>query len=290
MSTFGERLRQARESQGLSIAQVATETRILQQWVIALEEGAFDRLPGEVTTKGFIRNYSQFLGLSANDMLNTYRRERGGHDTIRIVPTSSLVVRRSYVLPSFFWVFFVTVALIGVTYVTFSAIGRIGTSQIAQQVATPDSTTPIPANLTEAIADETDRVSAAPDSSGDLLSNVSSSIASPSTVLPTPTLRPVAGMVLATPTPRSSSAQAPIVVEVRIAPEASGSWLRIQTDGTTAYEQIMRSGEQRVFRAQRRITIRAGNPTAVNVSVNGKPPEVIGTTPGKPVNWSWPPM
>lgn len=77
MSKFGERLRKARESQGLSLAQAAMETCILQQWLIALEEGAYDRFSNDVVAKGFIRNYAQFLGLPVQEMLDLYRRERG---------------------------------------------------------------------------------------------------------------------------------------------------------------------------------------------------------------------
>ena len=48
MSQLGERLREARESQGISLSQAAVETRILQRYLVALEDGDYQHLPGDV--------------------------------------------------------------------------------------------------------------------------------------------------------------------------------------------------------------------------------------------------
>jgi cytoskeleton protein RodZ len=290
MSKFGERLRKTRESLGLSLSQVATETRILQQWIVALEEGALDRLPNDVATRGFIRNYCQFLDLPSNEILDQYRRERGLGNPIQIVPTSSMVAKQSFVLPSFFGVFFVTMALIGITYAIFSIVGRIGTSQIAQrpEITVIDLTTPVPANLTEAFPNGKQEATEKLEEGTDLATTLTDGMPTPITIMPTPTLRPIAGMVGSTQSPRTATADS-LLVEVSIEPGASGSWIRIQTDDEIAYEQIMRSGERRVFEAKQRIQIRAGNQSVVNVSVNGMPAKKLGTVPGQPVNWTWPP-
>jgi hypothetical protein len=94
------------------------------------------------------------------------------------------------------------------------------------------------------------------------------------------------------PTPQpTATLEAPIVVEVTTLPgQGEGSWLRVRTDNVVAYEQIMAPGQRQVFTAQRQVNIRAGNPTFVQVSVNGLPPETLGQVPGEPVDWSWPPQ
>src|SRR5687767_6002829 len=131
MSELGARLRQARESQGLSLAQAATDTRILLQSLAALEEGAYQRLPSDVVIRGFIRNYAQYLGLPPDELIELYRRERGATDKIRVIPATHPPRTRSYVLPSFFGVFFVTVALVGMAYVLLNATGRFRDGTIA---------------------------------------------------------------------------------------------------------------------------------------------------------------
>ncbi|MBX0326791.1 DUF4115 domain-containing protein [Oscillochloris sp. ZM17-4] len=278
MSELGARLRQAREGQGLSLAQASVDTRILQQSLIALEEGAYQRLPGDVVIRGFIRNYAQYLALPADELIELYRRERGATDKIRIVPATNPPRSRSYVLPSFFGVFFVTVALIGLAYVTLNAIGRIGDGGIASVVTVePSATVPPPSPLPSPTAGRATAIAAAP-------------ISPATTPAPgTPTAGP-AGGVSFTAT-QTATASAPIIVELRIAALRGdeSSWVRVQSDGNTIYEGTMSSGQRQVFEAQRRILIRAGNPPAVLVTVNGLEQGPLGQVSGQPVNWPWPP-
>lgn len=293
MSQLGERLRQARENQGLSLAQAAAETRIRQQALQALEEGAFDKLPNDVVVKGFLRNYAQVLHLPVDEMLDMYRLERGGSQPIRVISAGSVPRLRLYVLPSFFGVFFVTIALVGLTYVALSALGKIQDEQVVSRATTtPTSIAPTPTMLSTASPeDRAPQVAVEPTAEA----TVSSEPLSLPTLPPQPSPR-AAGVASTprptrTPTPESTETpEAPIVLEVSILPgSGEGSWLRIIADGVTVYEQTMSHGERQIFLAQRQVQIRAGNPTFVQVSINGLPPETIGQVPGEPVDWSWPP-
>lgn len=318
MSTFGERLRETRESQGISLAQAAIETHILQQSLVALEEETFDRLPNDVVVKGFIRIYAQFLGLPPNEMVELYRQERNNTTTsIRVVPATNLARKRSYVLPGFFGVFFVTLALVGLTYVVLSATGDIGntarmTGQLQATTRVIPTPTPFPRLSPTALAEGGETIAADAASREDDEDNTHTLDTPPvpfdqPAPLPSPTPRLAAGGAAPTPTPTvpplapttavvatpvappSPTADVPMVVDVSIQPESADSWLRVTVDGTIMYEQIMYAGEREVFRVQRRIHIRAGNPPSVEVSINGSAPEPLGTVPGSPVNWSWPP-
>ncbi len=273
MSQLGEWLRQTREQQGISLAQAAVETRILQQWLIALEEGAFERLPNSVVTRGFLRNYAQYLGLSADELLELYRQERGISDPIRVVSTSNSIRPNFYVLPNFLGVFFVTIALVGLMYVVLSAFGRIGSRSDIDQT-----------HIAAGITGTTTTTTLAP-SDGDPVGMVVNEPEATPTSLPT--------IAAPTPTPMPSPSPtplAPIVIEVSIEPDAGESWLRVLTDGSIAYEQTMRGGEREVFLANREVFIRAGNPAVVQVNVNGRQRGTLGQSPGIPVNWYWPPQ
>ena len=72
----GEILRREREKQGLSIADVAGETSIRDVYLEAIEKGDYDALPGDVYAKGFIRNYSKFLQIDGDALLEQYDSER----------------------------------------------------------------------------------------------------------------------------------------------------------------------------------------------------------------------
>ncbi len=273
MSELGDRLRQVREGQGLSLAQAAADTRILQQSLIALEEGAYQRLPSDVVTRGFIRNYAGYLGLPADELVEIYRRERGVSDKIRIVPASTSPTRRAYVFPSFFGIFFVTIALVGLAYVALNAIGRIGDANIAV-APMPTATIPPPSPLPTAPLAATTLMPTQAIAGG--------------AATPLPETFPATSATNSAPTPTPA---APIVLEVSI-PSVRGneeSWLRVQADGNTVFEGIMRTGQTQIFQAQRRVAIRAGNPPDVQVVVNGLQQGVLGQNAGQPVNWSWPP-
>ena len=72
----GELLRQARERQKLSIKDVEQGTSIRSLYLEAIENGNYDKLPGEVYTKGFIKNYANFLKLDGNSFVRQYLDEK----------------------------------------------------------------------------------------------------------------------------------------------------------------------------------------------------------------------
>lgn len=72
MNELGHILREAREARGLTLAEVESETRINARFLAALEEGEYETLPTPVHVRGFLRNYSRFLGLDPQPLLDRY--------------------------------------------------------------------------------------------------------------------------------------------------------------------------------------------------------------------------
>lgn len=66
--TVGAVLRAEREKRGLSIDNVASRLKILPRQIKALESGDVSSLPHMAYTKGFIRSYASFLGMSKEDL------------------------------------------------------------------------------------------------------------------------------------------------------------------------------------------------------------------------------
>lgn len=73
---LGDILRREREKQGLSIQDVSNETSIRNVYIEAIEKGDYDSLPGDVYTKGFIRNYARALNIDSDSLLQQYNSER----------------------------------------------------------------------------------------------------------------------------------------------------------------------------------------------------------------------
>lgn len=61
----GYTLRQERERQNLSISDIEQGTSIRAVYIEAIENGEYDKLPGAIYTKGFIKNYAKFLEMDA---------------------------------------------------------------------------------------------------------------------------------------------------------------------------------------------------------------------------------
>lgn len=72
-ATTGPILRERREAMGVTLAEAEVATRIRQKYLAALESDEWDLLPGEVVGRGFLRNYSTYLGLEPTEMIERRR-------------------------------------------------------------------------------------------------------------------------------------------------------------------------------------------------------------------------
>ena len=84
MKDIGNYLKEKRETQGISLAEVERDLKIRRKYLIALEEGNIDIIPGKAYIVGYLRNYSKYLGIdeeNINNIIQTYRNiERRKHE------------------------------------------------------------------------------------------------------------------------------------------------------------------------------------------------------------------
>jgi cytoskeletal protein RodZ len=67
--TVGEKLRQARHNRQLEIAPIAKRLNIRPEYLLAMEDERFDRLPAGLYGKNFLKEYALFLGLKPQELL-----------------------------------------------------------------------------------------------------------------------------------------------------------------------------------------------------------------------------
>ena len=119
MSSFGEELRRERELREISLREIAEATKISLRYLDALERNDFRHLPGGVFNKGFVRAYSQFIGIDPEGMVNAYLLElksqesrslegkgdggRGGAPGGRVSPREATERRTRFVAPQRLW-------------------------------------------------------------------------------------------------------------------------------------------------------------------------------------------
>jgi flagellar biosynthesis protein FlhG len=70
----GALLKRVRESQGILLEEIGRTTKISMAHLRAIEEDAFENLPAEVYTRGFVGQVAQLLRLDATQATRTYIR------------------------------------------------------------------------------------------------------------------------------------------------------------------------------------------------------------------------
>ena len=88
---MSSKLKEAREAAGYSIDYVAEKLNIRKQYLLALEEGNYDIIPGKVYTEGYKKMYYEFLGINPQN-------ERGDElETTQVLNSSEIpVVTKKY--------------------------------------------------------------------------------------------------------------------------------------------------------------------------------------------------
>jgi len=228
---IGERLRNAREAKGLTLAVAETLTRIRATYLAALEEEQFDRLPGAAYARGYLRTYALALGLDPDDLMEAYPGAFSQpHEPIfTSLPTPSLTRR-------------IALYAGGAILLVIAVLGLIGYQQLhqfAQPVPKPaPPSTSEPAHPAEEPA-------------------------------PSPASPPLAGAVQpAAPAARAAIPGGGVELTVQA---TGPCWLLVSADGEEVFKGTVNAGDVRVWRARERVTVRVGNNEAVSVLVNGQP-------------------
>ena len=70
--TAGDILQQERQRLGLDEKEVADQLHITMHYVNALESNSYEKLPGAVFAKGYLKSYALLLGLDVEDLMSRY--------------------------------------------------------------------------------------------------------------------------------------------------------------------------------------------------------------------------
>ncbi|QHD03007.1 Cro/Cl family transcriptional regulator [Pseudomonas sp. S04] len=308
----GETLRQGRESNGWSLAEVAVKLNLTVISLGNLEAGAFDKLPGHTFARGYIRTYAKLLGMDQAVLVQQFDQHTGtdaqgsnvhslgrieepsriSHTILRIV---SLLLLIAVVGGGFVWwqdqTSLRTKDLIGLNPEHVEVEGADGTTQIhpldepedqAVVQAQTESTTPLalPEGASEAPAAQTTQVPAA-------------TPAAPVVATPVTPAAPVAPVAPVAPEPVVSAPVAPAVpAPVATAPVAGSGQVRIQYvsdcwtqvsdgNGKVLFSGLKRKGETVDVSGKPPFAVRLGFARGAQVSYNGQAVDVAPFTSGE---------
>jgi cytoskeleton protein RodZ len=248
----GTTLRIARERRGLTIAQLASTTKIPATVLQAIDDNAFDRVPGGIFVRGFIRTYAREVGLDPR----TYAREVG------LDPEEMVAQFRAETAE-------VAPAAAGVDATGVEAIDE----EIGHLPIDPDLSGSRPgwgyALIVAALI-------------VGVVSFNRSNAAEPRSASPVAAEAPI----------ESDAVDASAVEPNAIATSGGGlhfeiharaeCWVRAVADGKTVLERLLLPGERVTADAQHDLVLRVGDPAALTYSINGRPGSALGAA-GMPV-------
>ena len=245
MGSFGERLRREREMRGITLEEIADSTKIGTRSLRALEQEDFDKLPGGIFNKGFVRAYARYLGIDEEQAVTDFLAAAGEPEPPlpNPSPTEKFAAYRS---TSGGWV--VALALAALAAGGYAAwrlnlwpFASYAARQSAPPVQPPAATAP-------------------PSSSG----GAGKRPAEPSSTVASP--------AAASSEPGPASGQNPAAagqVFVLLVRAKQDSWVSITADGRVVMEGTLLAGETREVRATKSVVLKLGNAAGVEVSHNG---------------------
>jgi cytoskeleton protein RodZ len=136
---LGEFLRRERELRHISLDDVAERTKISRRYLEAIEEGRYERLPGETFVRGFIRSYAQSVGLDPEDALLIYTHSRMMREAEALRTERPSPAKCAWTERSLLWLLVAGVVMVGGVLV--SAIGLLDRSSLPPWSSSPRSET-----------------------------------------------------------------------------------------------------------------------------------------------------
>src|SRR5215813_15302876 len=77
--SFGELLKRERELREISLNELTVATRVAPKFLEALENEDWEKLPGGVFNRGFVRSIARYLGLDEEAFLAEYDLAHNAH-------------------------------------------------------------------------------------------------------------------------------------------------------------------------------------------------------------------
>src|SRR5581483_9849303 len=99
MTSIGECLRRERLRRNLQLEQISNELKISARMLAAIEAEDFEKLPGGVFTKNFVRQYAHVLGLDEEELASEVERVIHPPEAATEAPRSERTERLGIPLP-----------------------------------------------------------------------------------------------------------------------------------------------------------------------------------------------
>ncbi len=284
MESLSDYLKQARKKKGLSLENVASQTRIPERHLQALEAEDFANLPAKVFVKGFVRSYAKVLGVDEEEALQLFLRTSGTfyeqqqpdqsqpHVQVKLDAAPRPTINWSLVIGAL-----VLIAIGGIWY----GLPNHQESPIA--LTEPES--PIPTEPTEQPVPPTPLPSV-DITTGNPVDSPSIPPDPPKPASPPPTPNPIppitAKPILSIPPPATEEESAEEESHALEIEATQLTWVVVQSDDQIPNEALLQPGQRITWKAHEQFQLTLGNAAGVVIRLNGQPQGPFGK-PGQVV-------
>jgi len=94
---LGEILKEKREGLGLDLKEVAHNLRIQSEYLKAIENNDLEKLPPDVYTRAYIREYARFLNVDSGSLLDEYTKQQMSAHAV--IQTEHPPVQKKFAFP-----------------------------------------------------------------------------------------------------------------------------------------------------------------------------------------------
>jgi cytoskeletal protein RodZ len=260
MTNFGASLKQARESKGISLDQIAAETRISTRFLSAIENEEFHLLPGGIFNRGFVRAFAEKVGLDADQAVADYERlaEVRPLEVVSAPEPAPARKKDRHLYPIAFGALALVIVIF---YVVTRESGHTAQTASAPPSAPAATSQPAPAPAAAPTTEPTPEATPSPGRPE----------TAPQTTPAAPQPAPPPASPPATPAPATKTA---LTLEVEAHEQ---TWIKVVADGNPVDpSEVLESGTTRKFTAQNSISISIGNAAGLSLKLNDKPMKVLG--------------
>jgi cytoskeletal protein RodZ len=264
----------------LKLEEASHVTKVGKNYLIAIEEGQFDKLPNPAYIKGFLRLYAGFLSLSGDEVVRRYDQECAaarpladakGHPEVPgadITERARLRNRGKWAIPILLLVLVVLVAL-------FFSEGEDKRERPAAKPAPAPVAAPVPAPVQPPRSSATSPAGTSPAANPALVPPVALPPAN-GTLPPASTQPGPAGQAPAAANPRRDG----IILRLRFNQD---SWLSITIDDSISQRYDLKAGDIIEWKGKRSFVLDIGDGVAAEGEYNGRPLKALGEA-GKPAH------
>jgi cytoskeleton protein RodZ len=268
---IGSLLRRTREGRRISLAEAAASLRIRAAYLEAIEQGAYEQLPGRAYAVGFVRTYADYLGLDGEEAARRFKLDGQGLDPTPDLALPMPIAERS--MPGGrFLVAALVLAICG--YGLWYYLGSGNRHQPETVAAVPPSLVNESATPSEAKAAVSEVPTQPPKPAPE---NAAPASAAPETAAPaTPAPETVAAAVATEPPPPPAATGqvfGVVVGPTRIVLRFTADcWIQIKGGGPdAAFGKLMHAGDLYRVPDQPGLVARVGDSGSLVVLLDGKP-------------------